>query len=352
MRDYVEINGRRVGPDEPCYVIAEMSANHHQDFDEAKRIVEAAAKAGADAIKLQTYTPDTITLDADLPHFKIEGGTLWDGRKLYELYAEAYTPWDWQPKLKEFAEEFGLDLFSSPFDETAVDFLEEMDVPCHKIASFEMTHVPLLRKVAETGKPIIMSTGMASLGEIEESLQAIADAGGEQVVLLKCTSAYPAPPEEANIRTIPHIRETFGVPTGLSDHTMGIAVPVVARSVGACVIEKHLTMSREVPGPDSDFSLEPDEFGAMVDAVRVAEKALGEVSYGPTSKQVASKKFRRSVFAVCDIDAGEPFTPENVKVLRPSDGLEPKHYDEVLDTSAARDITRGTPIGWNDLSEP
>ena len=346
---YIEIAGRRVGPDYPCYIIAELSANHGQDFDEAVRLIHAAAQTGADAIKLQTYRPDTITLDSDLPHFKIDGGTLWDGKKLFDLYGEAYTPWDWQPKLKEIANELGMDLFSSPFDDTAVDFLEAMDVPCHKIASFEMTHIPLLRKVASTGKPVIMSTGMATLGEIDESVRALRAAGCDELVLLKCTSAYPAPPEEANIRTIPHLAASFGVPAGLSDHTMGTAVPVAARALGACVVEKHFTMSREVEGPDSAFSLEPHEFAQMVQAVRTTEKALGEIVFEPTPKQVYSKKFRRSIFATRAIAAGEELTPENTAVLRPSDGLEPKHYDAVLGSRASQAIERGTPIHWHHI---
>lgn len=350
MSRYVEINGRRVGADYPCYIVAELSANHGQDFDEALRLIDAAAEAGADAIKLQTYTPDTITLDSDLPHFRIDGGTLWDGKKLYDLYGEAYTPWDWQPKLKEYAGKLGLDLFSSPFDETAVDFLEAMDVPAHKIASFEMTHMPLLRKVAATGKPVIMSTGMATLAEIDESVRTLREAGCAQLILLKCTSAYPAPPEESNIRTIPHLSDTFDTPAGLSDHTMGVSVPIAARALGACMIEKHFTISRDVPGPDSAFSLEPAEFKEMVDAVRTTERALGKVLYEPTPKQVYSKKFRRSIFATRHIAAGEPFTPENTAVLRPSDGLEPKHYDELLGKPASQDIERGTPIHWKHVT--
>lgn len=350
MSRYITINGRKIGPQYPAYIIAELSANHNGDFDEAKRLIEAAHQAGADAIKLQTYTPDTITLDSDLPHFKIDGGTLWDGRKLYDLYNEAYTPWDWQPKLKEFAGEFGMDLFSSPFDETAVDFLEAMDVPAHKVASFEMTHVPLLQKIAATGKPVIMSTGMATLGEIDESVRTLRAAGTTDLVLLKCTSAYPAPAEEANIRTIPHMADAFDVPTGLSDHTMGIAVPVAARALGACLIEKHFTISRDVPGPDSAFSLEPAEWRAMVDAIRMTEAALGEVLYEPTEKQVNSKKFRRSIFAKRPIEPGERFTTENIGVYRPSNGLEPKYFDAVLGSVATEHIPHGTPIVWKHVN--
>ncbi len=345
----IEIAGRTVGDGAPCYIVAEMSANHNQDFDQARRIIDAAAEAGADACKLQTYRPDTITLDSDLPHFRIAGGTLWDGRTLFDLYGEAFTPWEWHADLKAHAESLGMDLFSTPFDDTAVDFLEALDVPCHKIASFEMTHLPLLKKIAATGKPIIMSTGMATLGEIETSVATIRAAGNDQIVLLKCTSAYPAPAAEANIRTIPHLSKTFGVPAGLSDHTMGIAVPIAARALGACLVEKHFTTSRDLPGPDSSFSLEPHEFRAMVDGIRTAEAALGEVMYRPTEKQITSLKFRRSLFAVTDIAAGDALTPDNVKVLRPSDGLAPLHYDEVIGRHAACVIPRGTPIQWNHV---
>lgn len=350
MKTTIEIAGRSVGQGHPCYIVAELSANHNQDFDEARRLVELAREAGADAVKLQTYTADTLTLDSDLPHFVIEG-TIWEGRRLHDLYKEAYTPWDWQPKLAEFANELGMDLFSTPFDDTAVDFLEEMGVPVHKVASFEMTHLPLLEKVAKTGKPIIMSTGMATADEIEESVRTIRQAGGDQLVLLKCTSAYPAPPEEANLRTIPDLRERFGVAVGLSDHTMGLEVPLAAVALGACVIEKHFTRSRDQPGPDSAFSLEPHEFAQMVKSVRVTESALGVVSYDLTPKQRVSTKFRRSLFAVRDIAAGEALTSENVQVLRPATGLEPRHFHAVLGRTATRPIGRGEPIAWDMISE-
>src|SRR3989338_6334668 len=276
MNLQIEINGRRIGRGCPVYIIAEMSANHNQDFNQAVAIIKAAKEAGANAVKLQTYTPDTMTIDCDNDYFRIKG-TLWDGRNLYDLYKEAYTPWEWQPKLKEVAEELGLDLFSTPFDEQAVDFLENMNVPVYKVASFENGDIPLLRKIARTGKPIIMSLGMISLGEMEEAVRTIREEGGTQLALLKCTSAYPAPPEEINLRTIPHLSEAFEVPVGISDHTLGIAVPVAATALGACIIEKHLTLSRSVQGPDSAFSLEPTEFRAMVDAVRTVETAVGKV---------------------------------------------------------------------------
>lgn len=350
MKKEIQLGGRPIGAGHPCYIVAELSANHHQNFDEALRLIEAAKEAGADAIKLQTYTPDTLTLDSDLPHFVIDG-TIWEGRRLYDLYGEAYTPWDWQPKLAEFARDLQMDLFSTPFDDTAVDFLEAMDVPCHKIASFELTHLPLLEKVAKTGKPIIMSTGMATAEEIEESVRTIAEAGGDQLVLLKCTSAYPAPPEEANLRTIPDLRDRFEVPAGLSDHTMGLEVPIAAVALGACVIEKHFTRSRDVEGPDSAFSLEPHEFARMVEAVRTTEAALGTVTYELTPKQEVSVRFRRSVFATRDIAPGERLTEENVAVLRPCVGLGPKHFRELLGRTASRAIQRGEPLEWDGVDQ-
>lgn len=344
--NYIEIKGRRIALGKPVYIVAEMSANHNQDFDQAVRILHAAKEAGADAVKLQTYTPDTLTIPSDREYFRIGGGTLWDGRTLYDLYSEAYMPWEWQPKLKTIANELGLDLFSTAFDPTAVDFLEEMGVPVHKVASFEIVDIPLIEKMARTGKPLIISTGMATLGEIEEAVQAARNAGATQIALLKCTSAYPAPPEEMNLRTIPHLAEAFGVPVGLSDHTLGIAVPVVAVALGACIVEKHFTLSRDIPGPDSAFSLEPHEFKAMVEAIRTAEKALGEVRYGVSQREAKSRVFRRSLFVVKDVKAGEMFTEENVRSIRPSHGLAPKHMQDVLGQRAANDIERGTPLSW------
>lgn len=342
---FIEINGRRIGPDCPVYVIAEMSANHGQDFDQAVDLVKAAKACGADAVKLQTYTPDTLTIDCDSKCFRIQG-TLWDGRNLYDLYKEAFTPWKWQPKLKRVADEVGLDLFSTPFDDSAVDFLERMNVPAYKVASFENGDLPLLRKVAATGKPMIVSTGMATLAEIDELVQTIRAAGGEQLALLKCTSVYPAPPEEMNLRTIPHLAEAFGVPAGLSDHTLGSVVPVAAVSLGACIIEKHFTLSREFTGPDSAFSLEPEEFKAMVEGVRTAEKAMGRIHYGLSPTEVKSRSFRRSLFIVEDVKAGEVFTSRNIRSIRPADGLHTRYLDRILGCRATRDIKRGTPLGW------
>jgi pseudaminic acid synthase len=350
MAEHVTIGSRSVGIGQPTYVIAELSANHNQKFDQAVKIIAAAKDAGADAVKLQTYTADTITIQSDKEYFRVGGGTLWDGRSLHDLYSEAYTPWEWQPRLKQVANDLGLDLFSTPFDATAVDFLEEMNVPAHKVASFEIVDIPLIQKIARTGKPMIMSTGMASLDEIDEAVKAARAAGATQIALLKCTSAYPAAPEEMNLRTIPELSRRFGVPAGLSDHTMGVAVPVAAVALGACIIEKHLTLSRSEPGPDSAFSLEPHEFKAMVDSVRVAEKALGEVRFGCSPKEASSKAFRRSLFVVRDVKRGEPFTAENLRSIRPGHGLHTRHMSEVLGQRARRDIECGTPLSW-DLVE-
>jgi pseudaminic acid synthase len=339
------IGDREIGPGRPAYVVAEMSANHNQDLGQALRIVDAAHEAGADAVKLQTYTPDTLTIDSNREPFRI-GGTIWDGRTLYDLYAEAYTPWEWQPRLKEAASAVGLALFSTPFDRTAVAFLEEMGVPAYKVASFEIVDLPLIQAIARTGKPIILSTGMATLAEIDEAVAAARGAGAVQIALLKCTSAYPAPPEEMNLRTIAHMAEAFGLPVGLSDHTLGIAVPVAAVAQGACIVEKHFTLSRASRGPDSAFSLEPPEFRAMVDAIREAEQALGQVSYQLTRAETDSRAFRRSLFVVQDVKAGQEFTAQNVRSIRPGMGLHPRHMAEVLGRRASRDVERGTPLTW------
>ena len=346
MLPQIKIGPRLVGGGHPVYVIAEVSANHHQEYEQAVSIVRAAKNVGADAVKLQTYTPDTMTIACDRPEFLIDG-TIWAGRNLYELYGEAYTPWEWQPRLKKVANDLGMDLFSSPFDATAVDFLEEMGVPAYKLASFELVDIPLIQKIAQTGKPLIISTGMATLEEIEEAVHTARHAGATQIALLKCTSAYPALPEEMNLCTIPELSRRFDVPVGLSDHTMGTTVPVSAVALGACIIEKHLTLSRSEPGPDSSFSLEPQEFKAMVDAVRVAEKALGEVHFGSGPKEAASRVFRRSLFVVEEMKCGEPFTTRNVRSIRPGHGLHTRHLPEILGRHAARDIERGTPLSWS-----
>lgn len=347
METHLVINGRRVGSGHPIYIIAELSANHHQDFNQAVKMIEAAKEAGADAVKLQTYTADTLTIQSDQEYFRVGGGTLWDGRILYDLYQEAYTPWDWQPKLKVIANDLGMDLFSTPFDATAVDFLEEMDVPVYKVASFEIVDMGLLANIARTGKPIIMSTGMATLAEIDEAVTTLHKNGAEQIALLKCTSGYPALPEEMNLHTIPHLADAFQMPVGLSDHTMGIAVPAAAAALGACITEKHFTLSRSAPGPDSAFSLEPQEFAQMVDAIRTVEKALGDVNYGVSDQEAKSRVFRRSLFVVEDVKAGEVFTPKNVRSIRPGHGLHTRFLGEVLGRTAIKDIRCGTPMSWD-----
>ena len=346
MLPTIEINGRTIGYGHPTYVIAEMSGNHGQEFANAVKIVQAAKEAGADAVKLQTYTADTLTIDCDNEHFLIEG-TAWAGRNLYDLYGEAYTPWEWQPELKKLADELGLDLFSSPFDFSAVEFLEAMDVPALKIASFENVDLPLLRRIAQTGRPIIMSTGMASLAELDESVSTIRAEGGTQLALLKCTSAYPAPPEEMNLRTIPHLAQAFNVPVGLSDHTLDVNVPSTAVALGACIVEKHFTLDRNEPGPDNAFSLEPHEFKQMVHEIRITEKALGAVSYGVTQKEAESRVFRRSLFVVENMEAGQEFTANNVRSIRPGYGLHTRHLEEVIGRHASRYVERGTPLSWD-----
>ena len=341
------MGNRAIGENYPVYIIAELSANHNQDFDQAVQLIKAAKEAGADAIKLQTYTPDTMTIECDNDYFRIGKGTIWEGKTLYGLYKEAYTPWDWQPKLKEIANDLCMDLFSTPFDNTAVDFLEKLDVPAYKIASFELVDIPLIQYVAKTGKPIIMSTGMATLAEIDEAVTVARDAGCKELALLKCTSAYPADPADMNLRTIPHMSEAFGVPVGLSDHTLGIAVPVVAVALGACIVEKHFTLSRSIPGPDSAFSLEPQEFKTMVDAIRIAEDAVGTVSYVVSEKEKASRVFRRSLFAVDNIIKDEILTEQNIRSIRPGYALHPRFIRNVLGRKASQDINKGTPLSWD-----
>jgi len=343
-----EIDGRRIGPGEPPYVVAEMSANHGGDFQRAVKIVEAAADAGADAVKLQTYSPEGLTLDCDRPCFRIEG-TIWSGQTLHELYRAASTPWQWQPELKRIAGDLGLQLFCSAFDFEAVDFLEQMGVPAYKIASFELVDLPLLGRVAATGKPIILSTGMATLAEIDEAVRTVYAAGGSQLALLKCTSAYPAEPEEMNLRAIPHLADRFGLPVGLSDHTLDAAVPVAAVALGASVLEKHLTLCRADGGPDGPFSMEPHELRQMVRAVRSAHRALGEVRYGLSESEKAGYRLRRSLFAAADIEAGEQFTNRNVRSIRPADGLHPRHLESILGRTARCHIERGTPLDWGHL---
>jgi len=347
MSTNIHIAGRPVGVGHPVYIIAELSANHGGSFEQAAQTLRAMKEAGADAVKIQTYTADTLTLDSDLPWFRIQGGTLWDGATLHQLYQQAAMPWEWTPRLQALARELGLHFFSTPFDATAVDFLQQLDVPAFKIASFELVDLPLLRRIAATGKPIIASTGMATLDEITEAVATLRQAGARELALLKCTSAYPAPPEEMHLRTIADMAARFQVPAGLSDHTLGIAVPVAAVALGACIIEKHFTLSRSLPGPDSAFSLEPAEFRAMVEAIRQAERALGAINYSLSPQESKSRQFRRSLFVVADMRAGEVFTPQNVRSIRPANGLHPRHYEEILGRRAARDIARGTPLSWD-----
>lgn len=345
------VGPRNIGSGEPAYVIAELSGNHHQDYDEAVEMIQAAHHAGADAIKLQTYTADTMTIDCDEKQFIVGSDTLWGGRKLYDLYKEAMTPWEWQPRLKKIANDLGMDLFSTPFDATSVDFLEAMDVPVYKIASFEVTDLPLLRKVASTRKPIIMSTGMATEEEIAEAVSTIRTTAANPLVLLKCTSAYPAPAEEMNLRTMSDMAEKFDVAVGLSDHTLNAAVSIAAVALGAAVIEKHFTLSRKTPGPDSAFSLEPHEFKEMVDAIRIAEKSLGRIHYGGSAKDVTMRQYRRSLYAVRDIAAGDILTLDNIRCIRPAHGLPPKHLEKVLGQKAKSPIKRGTPLSWEMIQK-
>ncbi len=347
MRQEIEIAGRRIGAGHPAYIVAEMSANHGHRIEHAYSVIEAAARCGADAVKIQTYTADTLTIDCDGAPFCIDEGSPWAGRKLHDLYREAATPWEWQPLLKAHADRVGIVLFSTPFDRSAVDLLESMRVPAHKVASFEIVDLELIRTVAATGKPVILSTGMATLDEIADAVATVAETGNDQLVLLECTSAYPAPIEQMNLRTIPDLAKRFGLPVGLSDHTLGTVVPVTSVALGACLIEKHVCLSREEGGPDSGFSLEPAEFGQLVSDVRAAEAALGEVHYGPTDAEGGSSSFRRSLFVVEDVAIGERLTRDNVRAIRPGHGLPPKALSSVLGHCASVAIARGTPLSWN-----
>jgi pseudaminic acid synthase len=351
MTSSFSIAGRTIGPGHPVYVIAEVSANHGQEYETAVRIVQQAAEAGADAVKLQTYTPDTITIDSAAPAFRAGSASLWAGTTLYDLYRDAYMPWEWQPRLKALADELGLDCFSSPFDATAVDFLLAMDVPAFKIASFELVDLPLIRRVAATGRPMIMSTGMATEEEVGEAVDAARSAGSTAIALLKASSAYPAPPESMNLRAIPAMAERWGVPIGLSDHTRGDQAAVAAVALGACIVEKHITASRDDVTPDAAFSLDGREFKAMVDAIRFTERALGQPVLAPTPEEAESRRFRRSLFVVEDVAAGAVLTEHNVRSIRPADGMHTREYDAILGRRAARAIERGTPLSW-DLVEP
>lgn len=348
-RKAFEIAGRPIGPDHPPYIVAELSGNHNGDLDRALTLIEMARDAGADAVKLQTYTADTITIDHDSPEFRITGG-LWDGRSLHELYDEAHTPWAWHQALFDKARDVGITIFSAPFDGTAVDFLETLNVPAYKIASFEAVDLPLIARVAATGKPMIISTGMANRDEIGEAVTAARDAGCKDIVLLHCVSGYPAPPGDSNLRTIADIAERFDAVVGLSDHTLGTAVSVAAVSLGATLIEKHVTLSRADGGPDSSFSLEPDELALLVSSCRDAWEALGTVDYERKESEAGNAIFRRSLYVVEDIAAGEIITDAHVRSIRPGFGLAPKHLPQILGRRAKTDIVRGTAVSW-DLVE-
>ena len=343
------IGNKKIGLGNPAFIIAELSANHNHNFDIAVETIKAAKKIGADAIKLQTYTADTITMNCDSKHFQINEG-LWAGKTLYELYQEAYTPWEWQPKLKKIAEEVGLVCFSSAFDKTAVDFLEKMDVPAYKVASLEITDIPLIQYIASKGKPVIMSTGIARMKDIQEAVNACREMGNNNIILLKCTSVYPAPIEEANLRTIPDLAVRFDIIPGLSDHTMGITVPVTSIALGAKVIEKHFILDKSVGGPDAAFSLDRAEFKAMVDAVRSAEKSLGKINYEISERVKKVQVFSRSLFVVKDMKKGYAITRENVRSIRPGYGLAPKYLDDVIGKKAKMNLRKGTPLSW-DLIE-
>jgi len=332
------------------FIIAELSANHNHDFNIAVKTIEQAAKAGADAIKTQTYTADTITIDCDNEYFQIKQGTIWDGKTLYQLYKEAYTPWEWQPKLKEIAEKLGLVFFSSPFDFTAVDFLEKMQVPAYKIASFEITDIPLIEYVAKKGKPIIISTGIATIEDIQLAIDTCLKVGNNQIALLKCTSSYPATIDEANLLTIPDLEKRFNITPGLSDHTLSNSVSIAAVALGARIIEKHIILDRCMGGPDASFSIEPNEFAEMVKNIREVEQAKGVVNYELNEKTRKSREFSRSLFTVQDIVAGEAITSENVHSIRPGYGLHPKYLPDVLGKTAKTNINKGTPLSWEVLN--
>ena len=345
----MKISNKIICEGNSTFIVAELSANHNQNFDLAVKTIKAMKKTGADAVKLQTYTPDTITINCDSEYFKINHG-LNKGLSLYQVYQRAYTPWEWQPKLKKIAEDLGMICFSSAFDKSSVDFLEKMDVSAYKVASLEITDIPLIEYIASKGKPIIMSTGIATLSDIEEAVKACKRMGNEQIVLLKCTSAYPAPIEDANLLTIPNLKDTFGVEVGLSDHTLGSSVAIASVALGAKIIEKHFILDRKLGGPDAAFSMEPDEFKYMVKSIREVEKALGEISYQLTEKMEKSRINCRSLFVVKDIKEGEKFTEENVRSIRPGYGLEPKYYDDVIGKRAIKDIKRGIPLIWDLIS--
>lgn len=342
----IKIGNRDIGNNKPVFLIAEISANHGQNFNRAVALIKKAKEYGADAVKFQTYTPDILTINVDNKYFKVEHPR-WGGQTLYQLYKKTYTPWGWFKKLKKVADDLGIIFFSTAFNKTAVDFLEELDVPVHKIASFELVDLPLIEYVAKTKKPIMISTGMATTPEIKEALHTARNAGAKDIILLKCVSSYPAKPEQMNLRLIPHLRKIFNCPIGLSDHTLGIGASIAAVSLGARVIEKHFTLSRRIKTPDSFFSIEPQELEMLVKNIRIAEKAAGRIHYGLTKEEIKNRIFRRSLFLVKDINKGEAFTQDNVRSIRPAFGLPPKYINAVLGKKAKKNIKKGTPLSWD-----
>lgn len=343
----IAISHRKIGVDHPPFLIAEMSGNHNQSLERAFQIVEAAANCGCHALKLQTYTADTMTIDANGGLFSIDNpDSLWNGYTLYQLYQQAYTPWEWHESIFQRCRELGLIAFSTPFDETAVDFLEELDVPAYKIASFENAHLPLIRKIASTGKPLLISTGMATLAELDEIVRTVRDSGCKDIILLKCTSTYPASPKDSNLRTIPHLRQLFDTEVGVSDHTPGVGVSLASVALGASVIEKHFTLSRSDGGVDAAFSMEPEEMKSLVQESLRAWQSLGRIVYGPTEQEWSSLIFRRSIYVIADVKKGDAFTPENLRIIRPGDGLPPKFYDVLIGKQASCDVPRATPMSW------
>ncbi|HQG40818.1 MAG TPA: pseudaminic acid synthase [Spirochaetales bacterium] len=350
MSEKIYIGNKEISVESPVYFVAELSANHNQKLEDALALIKAAKESGADAVKVQTYTPDTITLCCNSELFKIQSGSIWDGQFLYDLYKEAQTPWEWHEELMHYAQKNELDFFSSPFDKTAVEFLEHLNVPAYKIASFELVDLPLIERVAATGKPVILSTGMATFEEIDEAIRTVLSTGNEKIVLLKCTSAYPASAGDMNLRVIPYLIKKYGFPVGLSDHTLGYSIPVVAVALGACMVEKHLTLSRTIKGPDSAFSLEPHEFKKMVDFTRSAQKSLGEVTDELSESEKRNLIFRRSLFVVEDMKAGEVFTEKNVRSIRPGHGLAPKYLPSIIGKRASRNIKKGSPLNFFDIA--
>ena len=346
MSETIKFGDRLVGKDQPAYIIAEMSANHAGSKERAIEIIRAAKDAGADCVKVQTYTPETMTLDSDKKWFKIDKGT-WEGENLYSLYQKAYTPWEWQEDLKKEAEKSGIDFFSTPYEKTAVDFLEDLGVEFYKVASFSITNLPFLKYLAKKNKPIIMSTGMATLGEIEEAVNVIKENSNENLALLNCSSAYPSVPNDMNLKKIKHLHDTFNLPVGLSDHSLGSVAAIASIAMGGKIIEKHFCLSRDIENPDSSFSMEPAEFKKMVADIRATERAIGNIDYSISEKEQESRRFRRSIFAVEDIKAGEKLTEDNIRIIRPGYGLKPKKWEKVLNKKALKDIEKGTPLNWD-----